>query len=226
MRYIKSIFFASIVLLVGYVIWTPICGGRTICKLGYVPFTLSTVTFGEFSEFIPQTGTFDTLKQCLVVPIDEFYHDRLSKGLIATASYNNADYSLEVTDVNTEVNSGRFTVEMKFIDTIPRLREGQSLRLRIKLSATKEALLLPVGGFYKDTGGKWGFVVRGERAIKHDVTLGKKNTEYFEVLSGLNVGDTVITSSYGDDEYLQDEVVLVGAKGIPEGKVVGGAIVH
>jgi HlyD family secretion protein len=96
---------------------------------------------------------------------------------------------------------------MNFIGEAPTgIRRGQSLRLRIELGQSSEELLLPVGGFYKDTGGNWVFVMDGEgRAVRRDIKLGRKNTEHFEVLEGLQPGDKVITSSYenfGDSEVL------------------------
>jgi HlyD family secretion protein len=96
---------------------------------------------------------------------------------------------------------------MNFVgDTPPGIRRGQSLRLRIELGQSSEELLLPVGGFYKDTGGNWVYVLDGEgRAVKRTIRLGRKNTEHFEVLEGLEPGDRVITSSYenfGDIEVL------------------------
>ena len=53
-----------------------------------------------------------------------------------------------------------------------------------------------VGGFYKDTGGSYVYVVKNDLAIKRNVVLGRKNSECFEVLSGLTPGERVITSSY------------------------------
>jgi HlyD family secretion protein len=103
--------------------------------------------------------------------------------------------------------NGRFDVDMDFVgDVPPGIRRGQSLRLRIELGQSSEELLLPVGGFYKDTGGNWVFVLDGEnKAVRRDVKLGRKNTENFEVLEGLKPGDKVITSSYenfGNNEVL------------------------
>ena len=43
------------------------------------------------------------------------------------------------------------------------------------------------------------------KAVKRPIKLGRQNTENFEVLSGLEPGDRVITSSYshfGDNEVL------------------------
>jgi HlyD family secretion protein len=80
--------------------------------------------------------------------------------------------------------------------------------LRIELGQSSEELLLPVGGFYKDTGGNWVFVLDSEgRAVKRDIKLGRKNTENYEVLEGLQPGDKVITSSY--ENFGNNEVLLL-----------------
>ena len=105
--------------------------------------------------------------------------------------------------------NGRFPVDMNFVGEIPEgIRRGQSLRLRIELGQSSEELLLPVGGFYKDTGGNWVYVLDGEgRAVKRNVRLGRKNTEHFEVLEGLQPGDKVITSSY--ENFGNNEVLIL-----------------
>ena len=140
------------------------------------------------------------------VPIDELYLPRISEGLLAETSFNNKDYKLKITYVYPGVTNGRFEVDMNFVGEEPQgIRRGQSMRLRIQLGQSSEELLLPVGGFYKDTGGNWVYVVEGDRAVKRDIKLGRKNTENFEVLEGLQPGDRVITSSYenfGDNEVL------------------------
>lgn len=142
------------------------------------------------------------------VEIDELYYPRISQGLHATTSYNNKDYELQITYIYPTIQNGRFTVDMNFVGETPAgIRRGQSLRLRIELGQSSEELLLPVGGFYKDTGGNWVYVLEGDgnRAARRNVKLGRKNTENFEVLEGLQPGDKVITSSYenfGNNEVL------------------------
>jgi len=83
------------------------------------------------------------------------------------------------------------------------------LRLRIELGQSSEELLLPMGGFYKDTGGNWVFILDGDnRAIRRDIKLGRKmGSEYFEVLDGLKPGDKVITSSY--ENFGTNEVLIL-----------------
>lgn len=144
------------------------------------------------------------------VPIDELYLPRISTGLHATTSFAGKDYSLVITYIYPTITNGRFEVDMDFDGETPDgIRRGQSLRLRIELGQSSEELLLSVGGFYKDTGGNWVFVVEegGDRAVRRDIKLGRKNTEHFEVLEGLQPGDRVITSSY--ENFGNNEVLIL-----------------
>jgi len=144
------------------------------------------------------------------VPIDELYLPRISQGLHATTEFNNKTYNLIITYIYPTITGGRFEVDMNFDGETPQgIRRGQSLRLRIELGQSSEALLLPVGGFYKDSGGNWVFVVEpdGKRAIKRDIKLGRKSPEYYEVLDGLKPGEKVVTSSY--ENFGTNEVLLL-----------------
>jgi HlyD family secretion protein len=143
------------------------------------------------------------------VQIDELYLPRISQGLHATTSFNNNDYELQITYIYPTIAGGRFQVDMNFVGETPEgIRRGQSLRLRIELGQSSEELLLPVGGFYKDTGGNWVYVLDGDnKAVKRNIRLGRKNTENFEVLEGLQPGDKVITSSY--ENFGNNEVLIL-----------------
>jgi HlyD family secretion protein len=142
------------------------------------------------------------------VQIDELYLPRIETGLNATTSFAGKDYSLVITYIYPNITGGRFDVDMEFVGEAPEgIKRGQTLRMRIELGQSSEQVLLPVGGFYKDTGGNWVFVVdeSGKKAEKRPIRLGRKNTEYFEVVEGLKPGDRVIISSYenfGTNEVL------------------------
>ncbi|WP_422107614.1 efflux RND transporter periplasmic adaptor subunit [Winogradskyella sp.] len=142
------------------------------------------------------------------VDIDEHYISRIYTGQSGTFTLNNKLYTLVIKKVFTQVTNGRFQVDMVFEGETPEgIRRGQNLQIRLALSAEKEALLVAKGGFFQKTGGNWMFKVSedGSTAYKVDVRLGSQNTEYFEVLEGLNIGDKVVTSSYdsfGDVEEL------------------------
>ena len=133
------------------------------------------------------------------VDIDEHYISRIYPGLTGEFEFNNKTYRLTIKKIYDQVANGRFQVDMEFSDSVPEgIRRGQSLQIRLSLSDAATALLLPKGGFYQQTGGNWIFKLSkdGAKAYRVDIQLGRQNPDYFEVLSGLQPGDRVITSSY------------------------------
>lgn len=143
------------------------------------------------------------------VSVDEHYLSRIFVGLSGSMEFNAKDYGLKIIKIYPEILSGRFEVDMKFDSGAPELvKRGQSAPIRLQLGQPSQATLLPVGGFFSETGGNWVYVISdgGKRAAKRKITLGRKNPEYFEVLEGLQPGEKVITSSYenfGDNEVLE-----------------------
>lgn len=156
-------------------------------------------------------GQIDVLSGFKVrVDIDEHYISRIYNGQTGTFNFNNKEYTLAINKVFTQVTNGRFQVDMLFEDEIPEgIRRGQTLQIRVALSQEKEALLIPKGGFFQQTGGNWIFKVSedGQSAYRTDIRLGSQNTEYYEVLDGLKPGDMVITSSYDNYGDIQELVL-------------------
>ncbi|TAE96334.1 MAG: efflux RND transporter periplasmic adaptor subunit [Runella slithyformis] len=135
------------------------------------------------------------------VGIDEHYISRIFAGLPGSFEFNGKNYALEITKIYPEVRNGRFEVDMRFAQGVPAtIKRGQSSPIRLELGQATKATLLPVGGFFSDTGGNWVYVLdnSGKRAVKRKITLGRKNPEYYEVLEGLQPNEQVITSSYGN----------------------------
>jgi HlyD family secretion protein len=156
-------------------------------------------------------GQIDVLSGYKVrVDIDEHYISRIFIGLKGDFDFNNKTYKLEIKKVYTQVTNGRFQVDMEFVGDVPQgIRRGQTLQIRLALSDETQALLLPKGGFYQQTGGNWIFKVSadGKTAYKTDIQLGRQNPDYYEVLSGLKPGDKVVTSSYENYGDMQELVL-------------------
>ena len=134
----------------------------------------------------------------LNVRIDEYYLGRVDLQQVATAEHNNRDLDLRVSKIYPQVNEGQFEVDMLFDEDPVGLRRGQTLQVRLTLGDNTDAVLIPNGSFYQDTGGNWVFVVSpdGSEAIKRTVRLGRRNQNFIEVLDGLEPGEQVITSPY------------------------------
>lgn len=144
----------------------------------------------------------------VVAQIDEYYIDRVKMGKIGEFDNSGKTFQLKVEKIYPEVTEGRFEVDLLFVsEPPPGIRRGQTFHIRLQLGELTEAILLARGGFYQKTGGNWVYVMNGsgEFAVKRNIRLGRQNPQFFEVLSGLEPGERVITSSYdnfGDMERL------------------------
>jgi HlyD family secretion protein len=133
--------------------------------------------------------------------IDEYYISRIYSGQYGSFTFNGNNYKLIIKKVYTQVTNGRFQVDMHFESEVPEgIRRGQSLTVRLALSDEKQAVLIPKGSFFQETGGNWIFKLSddGKVAYRVDIQTGSQNIEYYEVLQGLKPGDKIITSSYQD----------------------------
>lgn len=131
--------------------------------------------------------------------IDEHYIDRVRTELTATLDRQGTLYNLVVRRVYPDVRNGTFEIDMVFTDTVPdNIRTGQTYYISLQLGQPKESLLVPIGGFFQETGGQWIFVLdpSGSFAVKRNISIGRKNPKYYEVLEGLQPGEKVIISGY------------------------------
>ena len=153
-------------------------------------------------------GQIDVMDEFKVrVPIDELYLPRIGRGLRGKFTLSGVDHELEISKIYPTITNGRFEVDMVFTGESPQgIRRGQSVRIRLQLSDSEQSLLLPTGGFFKDTGGNWVFVINSSgNGEKRNIRLGNKNPEFYEVLEGLVEGEKVIISGYenfGKNEIL------------------------
>lgn len=135
----------------------------------------------------------------LIAKVDEYYINKLQIGIKGSLDNNGKECEVIVAKILPEVKEGQFSVELNFIDVKPEnLKIGMTFGVKLKLSGDTQSLMVPKGNFYKDTNGKWIFVVKGNKAIKRNVSFGRENSMYYEVLSGLKAGEKVITSDYSE----------------------------
>ena len=165
---------------------------------------------GQNKNKSERLGQIDVLSGFKVrVDVDEHYISQVYTGLTGTVNLDNKDYTLKIKKVFTQVTNNKFEVDMQFVGTIPPgIRRGQTLQILLALSDESKQVLLPTGGFYQQTGGSWIFKLSqdGKTAYRTDIQLGRKSTDYYEVLQGLKPGDKVITSDYESFGDMQELV--------------------
>ena len=166
---------------------------------------------GQSKKQGDRLGQIDTLSGYKVrVDVDEHYLSRIYTDLKGTFSFAGADYKLKIIKVFSQITAGHFQVDMTFVGDVPKgIRRGQTLQILLALSDERQAVLVPRGGFYQQTGGNWIFKVSadGKTAFRADIQLGNQNPEFYEVLSGLVPGDKVVTSSYENYGTMQELVI-------------------
>jgi len=146
-------------------------------------------------ERIAQIDVLESFKVRARIP--EHYVSRVGPGLQGTFTHAGREHTIEVFKIYPEVSNGEFDVDLRFVGEKPEVRRGQTFQVRLQLSEDMEAVMLPRGPFFQDTGGQWVYVLDAEgTATKRDVKLGRQNPDMYEVLEGLQPGDHVVTSRY------------------------------
>lgn len=131
--------------------------------------------------------------------IDEFYLGRIEPGQKASVEAEGKLWRLKVAKIFPQVANGQFSIELVFDGPEPpALQRGQTLQAKLVLGDPAPARLLPTGSFVNDTGGNWVFVVApdGRSAERRTVRLGRRNSQFVEVIDGLQPGEKVLTSPY------------------------------
>ena len=140
--------------------------------------------------------------------LSEYYVDRVTVGLPASVTYQGKRYALKVSKVVPEVKDRTFDVDLVFTGEMPEnVRLGKSFRVQIELGQPEQALVIPRGNFYSQTGGQWIYKLNADktRARRVPVVIGRQNPLQYEITEGLQPGDWVITTGYdnfGDAEEL------------------------
>ena len=186
-----------------------LAGGLDIARANLDALNLRAPVAGQLSGFTIQVGQSmqpgERIGQIdspgrnkLRAGVDEYYLGRVAVGQVARIE-GAGNRTAKVAKIFPQVQNGQFQIELQFVGAEPpALQRGQTVQVRLTLSDPAPAVTIPAGGFYNDTGGTWIFVVApdGDRAVKRQVRLGRRNADMIEVLDGLQPGERVVTSPY------------------------------
>ena len=138
--------------------------------------------------------------------IPEQYIDRVVPGQKATFSRGDKNYNLIVRKVYPEVRDGKFRTDFKFDGERPeQIRSGQTYYVNLELGKAEQSVFIPRGSFFQTTGGNWIFVLdkSGKTAYRRNIKIDRQNPMFYEVSTGLEPGEKVITSGYEAYEKYQ-----------------------
>lgn len=138
--------------------------------------------------------------------IPEQYIDRVVPGQKATFSRGEKNYNLIVRKVYPEVRDGKFRTDFKFDGERPeQIRSGQTYYVNLELGKAEQSVFIPRGSFFQTTGGNWIFVLdkSGKTAYRRNIKIDRQNPMFYEVSTGLEPGEKVITSGYEAYEKYQ-----------------------
>ena len=132
--------------------------------------------------------------------VDEFYLNKVTPGMKAHAEVDGKQLNLLVKRVSGRVQNNQFAVELTVVGSVPKsLHLGQSVNVNLPLDDhSSRGLTIPNGPFMQQTGGHWLFVLTrdGRSAHRQPIKIGKRNSNWLEVTSGLTAGEQVVLNGY------------------------------
>ena len=136
-----------------------------------------------------------------IIGVSEQYYSYLKKGAAATLSVDalgEETFSGIVTNIFPTLDPVTHTVstEIEVANKDLKLRPGMYARVHLDFG-TKEALTVPDKAIVRQagSGARYVYVFSGGKAVYRAVELGQQQGDLYEVVSGLNAGDQVITSA-------------------------------
>lgn len=152
----------------------------------------------------------------LEVNIPESYADDLTIGMDAEITLNGETHLAKLVTISPEIENNQVTGQVRFaaqdhqgnnLNTPKGLRQNQRLTTRILMENKNDVLMVPRGQFLESGSGRIAYVVSNGIAQRTRIVTGARSLANVEVVSGLNVGDTIIVS--GTDQFNGAEKVLI-----------------
>ncbi len=109
-------------------------------------------------------------------------------------SQKNFSASVLATEDAIEENTRSLAVRALVKGNDPELIPGAFARVKIVLSKNENALMIPTNSIVPQGRKKLIYVFKGNKAISTEITTGVRDSTNIQVLTGLNKGDTVITT--------------------------------
>ncbi len=144
----------------------------------------------------------------LSASIAEIFLGRVHPHQSGTVSVAESDTRVIVRRVSPKIRDGVVDIELDFDGgTPPGLVSGATLTGHLASEGNAPTMIVPTEPFLERTGGRWVFVVADDNRSAHRraIQIGRHSPQQIEILSGLSLGEKVITSDYAgiiDEDHL------------------------
>ncbi|MCK7596007.1 efflux RND transporter periplasmic adaptor subunit [Microbulbifer sp. CAU 1566] len=133
----------------------------------------------------------------LEAAVPENYADDLGLAMAVEINMGGKKLPGEITAIAPEVIEGQVVARVRFTQKQPgKLRQNLRLTARILLENRNNVVLVKRGAFLDQTGGRFAWKLNDQQqAVKVPITIGALGLNQVEIVSGLQEGDQIITSS-------------------------------
>jgi len=119
----------------------------------------------------------------------------LRTGMTAMTQFNNKTYRGRITEIALAADPYKqaFYVDVEFGNPGRELRSGITMNIEIRVYENASAIIVPRNLVMRDTSGEFVYVMENDIAVKRYISNGNSSGIDYEISSGLNVGDLIIT---------------------------------
>lgn len=131
--------------------------------------------------------------------VPENYAADLSPGLPVEVTLNGQKFSGQLSHVAAEVKDSNVTARVRFADQDAKaLRQNQRVSGRIVFDERKDVLRVARGEFVASGGGRIGYRLEQDIAVRTPIELGALSVQWVEILAGAKEGDQLVISSLSE----------------------------
>ena len=122
----------------------------------------------------------------------------IQPGSKASVTNGAESYEAQVVAMSPEIVGGEILIRLQFTGASPSgLRQGQRLPTRLVLERHPNVLLVQRGPFVEESGGRYVYVVHGNRAVRRPIQISAIGPAEVEIAEGLRAGESVIVDGLG-----------------------------
>ena len=156
----------------------------------------------------PLATVVDLSQLGIELSVPESYGDDLTPGSAVEISWNGGVFPAHLLSISPEVVDARIQARAAFDGSPPLgIKRNQRVSTRVLLESVDNTLVLPRGPFLDSSGGRFAYVINGNLAHRRKIEVGTSSVAQIQILSGIEVGEAVILSSY--ESFERAEVVFL-----------------